>query len=896
MQLGISDDEASRLFSRFDSDGDGTVSLVEFRAAIAACTMADAPQRQQEAWMRDLIDGIRQAIERRKDISVETVFRKLAQESGRGGGSGIDRPSLNKLLRTFREDLTDAHVEQVWLMIDKDRSGLLSFAEFADVFGCARSLAAGGAGAQPMTDESFAILVGRLLRRLRGKGVQTIEQVIELFDRNRDGRLERKELETALILEAPNLSQYERAQFAARLDTDNDGVISVAELKQAFEAFGDVLKGVSTQAELRAQELFARIRNATSRSPHSPQDIFATLCKGLRVMRRADFQDLVTTFAPDLDSASVQLMWQMVDKNSDGCLVYEEYARYFAPQAAHVVAASDEYFGILAGRWLRRLKASNFQTIEAIIRNYDLDGDGRLTTTELEAAMAQHAPNLSVAERAEFAKRVDSNKDGVITTQELETALAQGESVYANAEKRAQEIFVRIRSSIARGGHSLPQLFKSLCKSSPEKMYQQEFYQLLTTFEKFLDLASLQLAWQTVDKNNDGALVYDEFAQVFSQVAPAFVDVGTGVLTEEYFGIVSGRWLKKLKAAGFTTMEAVMKRLDQDGDGRVSCRELELAMAKDAPNLSQNERFQFADRVDADRDGVISTSDLLNALTLGESVYSQAEQRAAALFGRLRAAMAGSPHPLPQIFTSLCKSRAGMMSQAEFNDFVVAFDRTMAGDSTSLLLMWQLLDKNNDGALVYQEFAQHFSQQPVVQQPLVTVHGVATPALATSAAAPMSDEYFGVIAGKLLRRMKALGIQTVEMAAQRFDQDRDGLLTPKELEAALERDAPALSQFERAQFAARVDDDRNGVITTKELEAAFRRGDVDLGRAERKAADLFTRIRDAISRSGHQLPQLFTNLCKTRQGMMLQQEFTELVAAFDPGVDAASLVLLWQFV
>jgi len=210
--------------------------------------------------------------------------------------------------------------------------------------------------------------VGRLLQRLKAAGVATLEQVVQRFDLDGDGRLTRAELEHSLATEAPNLSREERAQVASRFDLDGDGIVTTAELMQAFQA----AEGSHGMALQRADETFARIHAAIARQPTPPPNVFNGLSKHKGYMVRADFEQLVRGFCPDLPHESVQLMWQIVDKNNDGGLTYEEFAQHFVyarkplASAQSAVHMPDEYFCLVVGRMLSRLRAAGVTTVEQV--------------------------------------------------------------------------------------------------------------------------------------------------------------------------------------------------------------------------------------------------------------------------------------------------------------------------------------------------------------------------------------------------------------------------------------------------------------------------------------------------------------------------------------------------
>jgi len=193
-------------------------------------------------------------------------------------------------------------------------------------------------------------------------------QVVKRLDVDGDGRLSVAELEHALAVDAPNLSREERRQMAARFDQNGDHVITTAELLSGFQA----AEGINSAAMQRAEETFARIHAAIARAPTTPPNVFNSLSKNKGYMMWDDFEQLVRGFCPDLPHESVLLMWQVVDKNNDGGLTYDEFARQFVyarkpllvPASPMPSTISEEYFHIIAGRLLHRLQVAGVQTMD----------------------------------------------------------------------------------------------------------------------------------------------------------------------------------------------------------------------------------------------------------------------------------------------------------------------------------------------------------------------------------------------------------------------------------------------------------------------------------------------------------------------------------------------------
>eukprot|EP00929_Paragymnodinium_shiwhaense_P003333 TRINITY_DN10380_c0_g1_i1.p1 TRINITY_DN10380_c0_g1~~TRINITY_DN10380_c0_g1_i1.p1 ORF type:complete len:1890 (+),score=519.41 TRINITY_DN10380_c0_g1_i1:164-5833(+) len=756
MQVGLSDLETARLFSRLDADGDGRIVLAELREALASSTAADAPQRASERWANDIFDAIRNAMERRTDISLAGVYERLSQQAL---PCGIDRPRFSQLLKMFRPDLTEQHLDNLWLIVDKDRDGLLSYGEFADTFAAPKGLIANAQGASlELTTENAHILVGRILRRYRGTNVATHDAValVRRFDRSGRGVISRAEFEQLLAQEGPTLSQLERVQLAAKLDADCDGSISAAELQEAFRA----ADAVYDDANRRAASIFERIRVAVARSVHTPQEIFRSLCKRRAgVMNRQEFDALVQGFAPEVDAASCDLMWQFVDKDSDGSIQWTEFAQHFAqsgpappgeggppPPPPPPPGASPPPPGgigltqecnILVGRVLRRFRTLGLPADDAaaVVRKFDRYGRGVLSRGEFERILGLEAPNLSQAERMQLSASLDSDGDGDISALELQEAFRAGDPAHKEAEQKAAAVFERIGTAIAKSPHNGQQLFQTLCKMRQGVMTQTEFDDFVRQFAPDLPADSALLMWRLVDKDRDGSLTWSEFSERFVKRSapppaapmsplpppgplgggpppppppPGPAVVQAPGMTEEYFAILIGRLLQRLKSVGVSTtdMAAVVRRFDRDGNGTVSRAEFERALVVETPNLSTRERSQLAAKMDDNNDGFITAAEIQAAFQKAQGTYGNASRQAEVIFARIREVISRSSHGAKLLFDRLCKQRPGVMSQAEFDSFVRQFAPTL--DAASGSRMWQLLDKDGDDSVSWNEFRQYF--------------------------------------------------------------------------------------------------------------------------------------------------------------------------------------------
>ena len=138
-------------------------------------------------------------------------------------------------------------------------------------------------------------------------------------------KTQKSTVKQVLIREAPNLSPHERSEFARWIDKDGDGVITLAELQAAFTG----AESAHSQAEGRSSEICTRVRDAILRSGQPAHVIFGAICGGRNEMQYAQFDAFIRKFVQDIAADQMTLLWRLVDKNNDGGISFEEFARYF---------------------------------------------------------------------------------------------------------------------------------------------------------------------------------------------------------------------------------------------------------------------------------------------------------------------------------------------------------------------------------------------------------------------------------------------------------------------------------------------------------------------------------------------------------------------------------------
>jgi len=104
-----SDAKIKAMFGSIDMSGDQKISLEEFLVGMGAIP----PKNHQEANMRKCFSGF--------DVD---------------GSGSIDRTELKNAMREYNSDMTDAEIDRLIQIVDKDGSGSINYEEFiAQVFG-----------------------------------------------------------------------------------------------------------------------------------------------------------------------------------------------------------------------------------------------------------------------------------------------------------------------------------------------------------------------------------------------------------------------------------------------------------------------------------------------------------------------------------------------------------------------------------------------------------------------------------------------------------------------------------------------------------------------------------------------------------------------------------------
>eukprot|EP00658_Telonema_sp_P-2_P084076 TRINITY_DN9239_c0_g1_i1.p1 TRINITY_DN9239_c0_g1~~TRINITY_DN9239_c0_g1_i1.p1 ORF type:complete len:751 (-),score=161.88 TRINITY_DN9239_c0_g1_i1:92-2290(-) len=351
-------DRGSREFERMDRNGDGVVTEREFKQAVRQKGMSNYEAEREFDRMDRNGDGV-----------IDQYEYKSSQED-RQLGDELDRLDRNRWARArsvtrdrdgARDRDRDRLQTQRRRSVDRDR----------EVKQTTKRRSAGQR--RPATSWMS-----------RSSGVGTKEQKFNKMDRNRDGRIDRKEFEIATRA----MSAAERREATRefnRIDRDKDGSISKPEFKRMMKRFG----GVTNHGKVRE---FGRM--------DKNRDGVVTA----REFKQARKKQGLSEYEADRE-------FDRLDRNGDGVLTEEEFARDGRGYGGGVGRRPriDEGYGERNDYYDH---GREFDRGSREFERMDRNGDGVVTEREFKQAVRQKGMSNYEAER-EF-DRMDRNGDGVI--------------------------------------------------------------------------------------------------------------------------------------------------------------------------------------------------------------------------------------------------------------------------------------------------------------------------------------------------------------------------------------------------------------------------------------------------------------------------------------------------
>merc|ERR1719266_1791820 len=255
---------------------------------------------------------------------------------------------------------SEGELAAIFAVGDIDNDGKISFCEFARMV-------------LPSTDEKISVIKKTL------GSANEISAAFKKFDANNDGAISVQELKNGLKSTGVKFSDQEIEVIFAVADLDGDGEISEAEF--------DNLMGTAVS--------FGRVEDVKAA-------FFRFDKNGDGAIDRSELKQMLCATGKTPSDQEVDQLFRKGDVDGDGQIDIQEFIHLMFPAATATITKLQKSF-------------KNLNEVKAAFRKFDVDGDGHITRLELRQVM----PKFTEAEVDQVFAIGDMDKSGGIDYQEF---------------------------------------------------------------------------------------------------------------------------------------------------------------------------------------------------------------------------------------------------------------------------------------------------------------------------------------------------------------------------------------------------------------------------------------------------------------------------------------------
>lgn len=924
----FSQEQIEAVFALGDVNDDGAIDLDEFIGVMcpsAETVISRVTQRYnninevKKAFMNIDIDHDGQIT--RQEMSASAKFN--AQEVDAifilgdvNGDSNIDleefiglmcptaAEAISKMTKAVR-NMSEA--QQLFRILDKDGDGMISMEEMRN---CGQQFSAkeidaifalGDVNNDGEIDVSEFVAVmcpsaSTVVARI-SKGFKTLEDVKQAFkklDKDGDGVISKKEMASCGLNE-----QQVNAIFTLG-DSNNDGEIDLQEFISCMcPSASAVVFKVSKlfNSKEKAAEAFKKI------------DI-----NGDGLLSKAELASASLSNGTKLNAIEVDSIFTLGDANGDGEIDMEEFLAVMVPSAGFsssfssssntqfVKKSTTTSFSSSSSSSVQQSSSSSFSQsysattsystssasastvsvsfssaldVKKAFRKFDSNGDGHLDKNELKQLLISSGKNVSDQEVATLFAQGDVDGDGMIDIQEFVKMMFPAATATLT---KVQQSFKNLNDVKAA--------FRRFDADGDGHISRTELRQVMSSFTE----SEVDSIFSLGDKDQSGAIDYQEFiammmpnsTTVLQRVASQFnsiqsVKEGFKRVDTNGDGSISRQELKQGMHLSDEELDVVFALGDIDQDGEISMAEFIPLMSPSAATAMNRLRNSFRDiteviiafkKFDGNNDGALSQNELLSGMrSTGLDFDSQECNMVFAMAdlnqdGEINyVEFVSALFPAASDGLSKFRSRLGAIT-----DVKMAFKRFDADGDGEISIMelkngagpgfstgeiasvFALGDSDQDGKLSFAEFAQLVL--PAAREKVCTL------------------------------KKSFKGPQEVQAAFQKFDVNKDGMISCEELKNGLNDCGLRFNDQEVQTIFAMADIDGDGEISLNEF--AILLGGGSAPQPQQAAAKSSGSIQ---FRSIDELKNAFKRFDVNSDGHLDRNEFKQLVSACGGGSD-----------
>merc|ERR1712209_243940 len=769
--------EVISAFKRFDSNCDGSLSQQELCDGIsksgaklssaevrAIFTLADVNEDGEinyHEFMSALFpaagDGLAKLRNSLKDIgSVKQAFKRFDAD----GDGEITFQELKSGASSVAK-FSEGELAAIFSVGDIDNDGKISFCEFARMV-------------LPSTDEKISVIKKTL------GSANEISAAFKKFDANNDGAISVQELKNGLRSTGVKFNDQEIEVIFAVADLNGDGEISEAEF--------DNLMGTAVS--------FGRVEDVKAA-------FFRFDKNGDGAIDRNELKQMLAPTGKNPSDQEVDQLFRKGDTDGDGQIDLGEFIFLMSPAATATISKLQKSF-------------KNLNEVKSAFRKFDVDGDGQITRNEMKNGM-----RCSDAELDIIYALGDLDGDGEISVGEFIRVMSPST---AAALQRFRNTFACIEDVCSA--------FRVIDSNNDGALNKKELAEGMNSFGKEFVASEIESVFSLADVNSDGEICYDEFvAMMFPAAASALAKFRK-----------RHRTLKNAKHA--------FDSYDVDGDGEITYEELVGGMGGD---YSANEISAIFAMGDTDQDGKISFLEFSKIMipscqdTLtkfwkcfrnvqgvretfkkfdadGDAQISRQE----VIQGASSSGMKTSADEVDTLFILGDKNGDGAIDFAEFAEIMIpsaperiAKLKKCFRNRTEIEAAFRRFDTNKDGAISFQEMKNGLSSCAIsfTEQEVEICFAVADKdgdgEVSLSEFVDLLSTSTSSGDGPMAKFLK----YCIGQAFRIIDADQDGTISFTELSISLR--AAGFSDQEIQTVFALADHDRDGEVSLQELQSSL---------------------------------------------------------------------------
>ncbi|OQS07837.1 nephrocystin-4, partial [Thraustotheca clavata] len=524
---------------------------------------------------------------------------------------------------------------------------------------------------------------------------------------------------------------------------------------------------------------------------------------------------------------SLQACMAYFDTNGDGNVNYKEFLAFLHQSCC--IDLRDELREVL----LRAIKKG--LDVPSIFRHIDTSGDGAVSYAEFEAALREMG--FQVGDRATFnelCRQLDDNGDGSISYMEFITSMG----LTVQAQDGLLSILQLIIQKTTTKGIDIGELFHHVDKDGSGAVSYDEFSKLIQEMDVDTQLNDklLQQLIERIDKDKSGTIDISEF------MAFAGIQYDPAVTVQRQLE----RILTRAAAEGISVADA-FREFDKDQSGQITAKELQAALNSLHCPISNGDLKRVMKKLDSDGNGQISYKELLHfcfGSNTAEVIAKPIEQQLKTLF----AEAANRGMDLAQCFGHFDKDKSKQISSTEFASALkeLGFSDINAEMIDSIVAH---LDKNKDGQIDFYEFIQ-----------------LATP---RTQAQMKKNDAAHVRLKTMLTKAIAQGVDVANAFAH-FDKTNSNLVSYEDFEQALRSlGSQTWTQQDIKDILAHLDKDQSKSISLDEFRQFIGLPKTQVVPIETQFRALIAKATE----QGVPLTQSFNHFDNQNHGFFTQQEF-----------------------